>query len=82
MVRKTWGRLLRLVLTTCNILAWSFAFLSGGRACAFALLLIVWHIFKAYPSYRNFSAEHPYMRCSWWVVVGENFFSVVQDYAC
>ncbi|PMD53059.1 glycosyltransferase family 2 protein [Hyaloscypha bicolor E] len=61
-VRKTWGRLLRLVLTTCHILAWVFAFLSGDRACGFASLLIAWYIFKSYPSYRNFFAKYPYTR--------------------
>jgi hypothetical protein len=68
---------LRLVLTTRHILAWVFAFLSGYRACAFALLLIAWYIFEAYPSYRNFFAEHPYMRRHWWAAVGQDFFSVM-----
>jgi hypothetical protein len=77
LVRKTWGRLLRLVLTTRHILAWVFAFLSGYRACAFALLLIAWYMFEAYSSYRNFFAEHPYMRRHWWAAVGHEFFSVM-----
>jgi hypothetical protein len=70
------------VLTTCHILAWVFAFLSGGRAYAFALLLIAWYMFEAYVSYRNFFAERPYMRRYLWVAVGQDFFSVVQDYVC
>jgi hypothetical protein len=76
------GRLLRLVPTTRHILAWVFAFLSGYRACAFALLLIARYMFEAYPSYRNFFTEHPYMRRYWWAAVGQDFFSVVQDYVC
>jgi hypothetical protein len=49
--RKMWGRLLRPVLIKGYLPHWVFAFLFGGRAYAFALLLIAWYMFEAYPSY-------------------------------
>ncbi|KAN0099403.1 glycosyltransferase family 2 protein [Hyaloscypha variabilis] len=80
--RKTFGRLLRPVLTTCHLLAWVFTFLSGGRTCVFALLLVAWYILESYPSYRNFFAEYPYMRRYWWAAAGQDFFYLIQDYVC
>jgi len=75
--RKTWGRLLRPVFTICHLLAWIFAFLSGGWTCVFALLLVVCYILEAYPSFRGFFAEYPYMRRYWWAAVGQDFFYVI-----
>jgi len=78
--RKTWGRLLRPVLTTCHIIAWIFTLLSGRWA--FALLLVAWYVCESYPSYRDFFAEQPYMLRYWWAAVCQDFFYVVQDYVC
>ncbi|KAE9364312.1 glycosyltransferase family 2 protein [Stipitochalara longipes BDJ] len=80
--RKTWGRLLRPALTTCHLFAWVFALLSGGWSCVVVLLLVVWYILEAYPSYQEFFAEHPYMRRYWWAAVSQDLFYVVQDYVC
>lgn len=80
--RKTWGRLLRPLLTTGHLLAWGFTLFSGGWSCAFAALLMAWYVGEAWPSLRDFFAEHPYMRRYWWAAVGQDFFYVVQDYWC
>lgn len=77
--RKTWGRVLRPVITTFWIIAWIIAFVNYP---GLSLLLIVEHFLEMLPDYLAFFNKHPYMARYWWAVVAQDFFYIIQDYYC
>ena len=64
-----------------NLYSWGLAFWSLTALTPMnSLLIFALYVIEAYPTYKEFFDEYPYMGRYWWAVVGQEFFYIIQDF--